>query len=64
MARNKQLMMKEIKSGLEQALHILASLDDKPTFQEISAAASSTNHAATLLYRLAGMIEVEADLPR
>jgi hypothetical protein len=64
MARNKTLLMKEIKGGLEQALHILNSLDTNPTFQEITAAANSANQATMQLHRLAGMIDVESDLPR
>jgi hypothetical protein len=61
MARNKALLMGEVKSALIQAKHILDSLDDKPTFQEIIAAANSANQAAMQLYRLAGMIDVEND---
>lgn len=64
MARNKKLLLKEIKGGLEQAQHVLATLDANPTYQEIMTAASSANQAAMQLYRLAGMLDVEADLPQ
>jgi hypothetical protein len=64
MARNKKLLMKEIRSGLDQAQHVLATLPENPTFQEIMTAASSANQAANQLYRLAGMLDVEADLPK
>lgn len=64
MARNKKMLMKEIKSGLEQAQHILGTLDANPTYQEIMTAASSASQAANQLYRLAGMLDVEADLPQ
>lgn len=62
MARNKKLLMKEIKGSLQQAQHILDTLPEKPTYQEVMTAASSASQAANQLYRLAGMLDVEADL--
>ncbi len=64
MARNKTLLMKEIRSDLDSCSHILGSLDDKPTYQEIMAAASIANQAAMRLYRMAGMLDVESASPR
>jgi hypothetical protein len=65
MARNKELLVKEIKNDLAQALHVLESADVKElTFGEIKTAAASATQAATALHRLAGMLDVEADFPR
>lgn len=62
MARNKTLLIKEIKNDLEQARHVLETSKNDPTYQEIKAAATSATQAATRLYQLAGMLDVEADI--
>lgn len=61
MARNKQLLMKEIKGALEQAQHILVTPVEDLTYQEIQSAASSAAQAAAQLYRLAGQVDAEDD---
>lgn len=61
MARNKTLLMKEIKTSLNQSKHVLDSLATDLTYGEIIAAANAANQAAMCLYRLAGMIDVESD---
>lgn len=61
MARNKTLLMREIKQALDQSQHILSSIDEQPTFQELMAAANSAIQAGTQLHRLAGMVDAESD---
>ena len=64
MARNKTLLLKEIKNDLAQAQHILDSAQQEAlTFHEIKTAAASATQAAAALHRLAGMLDVEADHP-
>lgn len=61
MARNKKLLIKDVKDDLTAANHILNSVDEveKLTFEEIKAAAASATQAATNLHRLAGMLDAE-----
>jgi hypothetical protein len=62
MARNKALLLREIKNDLAQATHVLESAELQTlTFQEIKTAAASATQAAAALHRLAGMLDVEAD---
>lgn len=62
MARNKNLLVKDIKSDLAQSQHVLNSVAtvEALTYEEVKAAATAATQAATNLHRLAGMLDVEA----